>query len=523
MGEWGFCGVFMPTALLSVYDKTGLLPLAEGLKALGWSLLATGGTLKTLREAGLEVQEVADYTGAPECFDGRVKTLHPRIHGGLLYRRELETHVADAQRLKIDPIDLVVVNLYPFEATIAREGVSFEDCIEQIDIGGPSMVRSASKNHASVTILTDPSQYETFLAKTKAGTWGLEDRRACALAAFQRTAAYDAAISTWMGMQVGSAPDTLPERLGIGLVAKEGLRYGENPHQKAGFYMQPGGKIEGVTACEHLQGPELSFNNMLDVDTAAKTVFQFAAPSCVIVKHNNPCGVGRGPHVREAFLKAQAGDPVSAFGGIVAFNRQVGTELAQTMVPHFWEVILAPSFSDDALKILGAKKALRLIQSPNGWPMSANGLDIRSIGGGFLVQRPDDAFAPADQWTVKATGRGPKPVVEDLILAQTVAKSLRSNAVVLVKDGGTVGIGTGQMSRVDAVDLACRKAGDRARGAVLGSDAFFPFSDSLELAARHGVTAFIQPGGSLRDKEVIEAAQKLGVWLFFTGMRHFKH
>jgi len=513
----------MPTALLSVYDKTGLLPLAKGLKELGWTLLATGGTLKALREAKLEVQEVADYTGAPECFDGRVKTLHPRIHGGLLYRREVPSHVADAERLGIPPIDLVVVNLYPFEATIAKEGVTFAECIEQIDIGGPSMVRSASKNHASVTILTDPGQYEHFLAKTQAGTWSPQDRRACALVAFQRTAAYDAAISTWMAGQVDNAPDALPERLGIGLVAKESLRYGENPHQSAGFYMQPGGKIEGVTACEHLQGPELSFNGMLDVDTAAKTVFQFAAPSCVIVKHNNPCGVGRGPHVREAFLRALAGDPASAFGGIVAFNRPVGKELAETMVPNFWEVILAPSFSAEARQILGVKKALRLIQSPASWPMSANGLDIRSIGGGFLVQRPDDAFAPVDQWQVKASGRGPKPVVEDLILAQIVAKSLRSNAVVLVKDGGTVGIGTGQMSRLDAVELACRKAGDRARGAVLGSDAFFPFPDSLEMAARHGVIAFIEPGGSLRDKEVITAAQKLGVWLFFTGMRHFKH
>jgi len=513
----------MPTALLSVYDKTGLLPLATGLKKLGWTLLATGGTLKALREAGFEVQEVADYTGAPECFDGRVKTLHPRIHGGLLYRRELETHVEDAKRLNINPIDLVVVNLYPFEATIAKEGSTFEDCIEQIDIGGPSMVRSASKNHASVTILTDPSQYERFLEKLTAGTWGAEDRRACALAAFQRTAAYDAAISTWMAGQVKAETTELPERLGIGLVSREHLRYGENPHQAAAFYAQPGAKAEGVTACHQLQGKELSFNNMLDVDAAARTVFQFAAPACVIVKHNNPCGVGRGPHVKEAFLKAQAGDPGAAFGGIVAFNRPVGTELAQIMAQSFWEVILAPSFTAEAVEIFSAKKALRLIESPNAWPASANGLDIRSIGGGFLVQRPDDAFAPVEQWTVKATGRGPKPMVEDLLMAQTVAKALKSNAVVLVNNGGTVGIGAGQMSRIDSVDIACRKAGDRAKGAVLGSDAFFPFADSLEMAARAGVTAFVQPGGSLRDREVIEAAQRLGVWLFFTGMRHFKH
>jgi len=466
---------------------------------------------------------VAEYTGAPECFEGRVKTLHPKIHGGLLFRREEAGHVADAQRLGIPPIDLVVVNLYPFEATIAKPGVSFGDCIEQIDIGGPSMVRSASKNHASVTVLTDPAQYGPFLEKTQGGTWDLEDRRACALAAFQRTAAYDAAISTWMASQLGASGDELPERLGIGLVSKQGLRYGENPHQPAGFYTQPGAPKEGIGACEQLQGKELSFNNLLDADGAARTVFQFAAPSCVIVKHNNPCGVGRGAHALEAFLKAQAGDPVSAFGGIVAFNRPVGAEVAQAMVQNFWEVILAPAFSPEALEILAAKKQLRLLQTPTTWPLSAGGLDVRSIAGGFLVQRPDEAFASVDTWQVKATGHGPKPVLEDLLLAQTIAKAVKSNAIVLVKDGGTVGIGAGQMSRVDSVEIACRKAGDRARGSVLGSDAFFPFADGLELAAGHGVTAFIEPGGSLRDKEVVEAAQKLGVWLFFTGMRHFRH
>ncbi|HWQ08886.1 MAG TPA: bifunctional phosphoribosylaminoimidazolecarboxamide formyltransferase/IMP cyclohydrolase, partial [Holophaga sp.] len=346
-------------------------------------------------------------------------------------------------------------------------------------------------------------------------------RRACALAAFQRTAAYDAAISTWLGGQADQPAETLPERLGIGLVAKQGLRYGENPHQPAAFYTQLGAPCEGVAACEQLQGKELSFNNLLDADGAARTVFQFAAPSCVIVKHNNPCGVGRGPHALEAFLKAQAGDPVSAFGGIVAFNRPVGAEVAQAMVQSFWEVVLAPGFSSEALEVFAAKKQLRLLRTPAQWGASA--LDVRSITGGFLVQRPDDEFAPVDQWQVKTTGTSPQPLVEDLILAQTVAKAVKSNSIVLVRDGGTVGIGAGQMSRVDSVEIACRKAGDRAKGAILGSDAYFPFADGLELAARHGVTTFIEPGGSIRDKEVIEAAQKLGVWLFFTGMRHFRH
>jgi phosphoribosylaminoimidazolecarboxamide formyltransferase/IMP cyclohydrolase len=512
----------MSIALLSVYDKTGLLPLAAGLKALGWDLLATGGTLRVLREAGVEVREVADFTGAPECFGGRVKTLHPRIHGGLLFRREVPEHAADAQRLGIEPIDLVVVNLYPFEATIARPAATPQECVEQIDIGGPSMIRSAAKNHASVTVLTDPAQYPGFLAKLGQGAWTLEDRKACALAAFQRTAAYDAAISAWLAGP-GAEGEALPERLNLGLEAALPLRYGENPHQMAGFYVRPGAPEEGFSACRQLQGRDLSFNNLLDIDAAARTVFQFAAPSAVIVKHNNPCAVGRGAHVVEAFHKAQAGDPAAAFGGIVAFNRPVGVELAQAMHQSFWEIILAPGFAPEALALLAAKKQTRILQTPAAWPPAAHGLDLRTIGGGFLVQRPDTLATPPDQWQVKATGRGPWPLVEDMALADTVARAVRSNAIVLVRDGGTVGIGAGQMSRADSVDLACRKAGDRARGAVLGSDAFFPFADLVELAARAGIAAIIEPGGSLRDREVIEAAQKLGLWLFFTGTRHFRH
>jgi len=490
----------MPTALISVYDKTGLIPLAEGLLGLGWRLLATGGSLRTLQEAGLEAHEVAAYTGAPECFDGRVKTLHPRIHGGLLFRRELASHVADAKAQGIDPIDLVVINLYPFEATIAREGVTAAEAIEQIDIGGPSMIRSASKNHASVTVLTDPDQYTAFLDKLQSGAWGLEDRRRCALEAFRRTAAYDAAISGWMERTSSShKPEELPHHLCVNLLQKQGLRYGENPHQPAAFYVEPGRPVEGVAACIQHQGKELSFNNLLDADACARLVWQFQAPACVIVKHNNPCGVGQGPHALEAFLRAQAGDPVSAFGGIVAFNRPVGAEVAQRMAPTFWEVILAPAFTGEALEVFAGKKQLRLLQTPEQWPQSARGLDTRSIGGGYLVQQTDDAFAPFDTWEMKASGPGAKPRTEDLVLAQRVAKAVKSNAIVLVKDGATVGIGAGQMSRVDSVEIACRKAGDRARGAALGSDAFFPFADGIELAASHGVTAIVEPGGSLRD------------------------
>jgi phosphoribosylaminoimidazolecarboxamide formyltransferase/IMP cyclohydrolase len=512
----------MAKALISVHDKSGLVPLASSLVAQGWELMATGGTLKVLREAGLPVQEVADYTGAPEAFGGRVKTLHPRIHGGLLFRREDAAHVADAARLDILPIDLVVVNLYPFEATVAA-GAPFEDCLEQIDIGGPGLIRSAAKNHASVTVLTDPSQYGPFLDKLGRGEWHLQDRRICALEAFHRTAAYDAAISAWMAGAASRDDGLLPERMSIGLESGQILRYGENPHQAAAFYMRPGAAREGLAVTRQLQGKELSFNNLLDADAAARTAFQFAAPSCVIVKHNNPCGVGCAPHILEAFLKARSGDPVSAFGGIAAFNRPVGLELAQAMVQSFWELVLAPGFSPEALEVFSAKKQLRVLETPPTWPLSAQGLDLRTIGGGYLVQRPDEAFAPVEQWQVKSTGKGPRPYVEDLVLAQKVAKAVKSNAIVLVKDGGTVGIGAGQMSRVDAVEIACRKAGDRARGSILGSDAYFPFADGLELAARAGVTTFIEPGGSMRDKEVVEAAQNLGVWLFFTGMRHFRH
>lgn len=514
----------MPIALLSVFDKSGLVPLAKGLQEMGWSLLATGGTLKALLDAGLAAMEVADFTGAPECFDGRVKTLHPRIHGGLLYNRKNSAHASDAEQLNIEPIDLVVANLYPFEATIADGAACFEDCIEQIDIGGPSMLRSAAKNHSSVTVLIDPSQYDLFLEKTREGTWSETDRRACALEAFRRTSAYDGAISVWLERQMANIQATeLPKQVSLNLQSKQSLRYGENPHQPAGLYVQSGAACEGVASTIQIQGKELSFNNFLDSDGAARVVWQLDEPGCVIVKHNNPCGIGLGQNASEAFTKAQASDPVSAFGGIVAFNRPIDGQLAQMMAETFWEVILAPGFSPEALGVFCAKKQLRLLETPDRWPLSAGGLDLRSIGGGFLLQRPDISFAPVEKWEIKATGSASRPSDRDLCLAQIAAKAVKSNSIVLVKDGGTVGIGAGQMSRVDSVDIACRKAGIRTTGAVLGSDAFFPFADGLELAAKNGVIAFVEPGGSVRDNEVIEAAQKLGVWLFFTGMRHFRH
>ncbi|MCL1893529.1 MAG: bifunctional phosphoribosylaminoimidazolecarboxamide formyltransferase/IMP cyclohydrolase [Holophagaceae bacterium] len=514
----------MSTALLSVFDKTGIVPFAKALQEMGWSLLATGGTLKILSDAGLKVQEVSFYTGAPECFDGRVKTLHPRIHGGLLYRRDVASHVEDAKRLNIEPIDLIVVNLYPFEATIAKEGVGFDESIEQIDIGGPSMLRSAAKNHSAVTVLIDPSQYDAFIEKTKDGTWSVADRQNCALEVFRRTSLYDGAIATWLEKQVTNTETTdLPKQVSLDLQSHQSLRYGENPHQQAGFYVRRGSTTEGIAVCKQIQGKELSFNNLLDSDGAARVVCQLNEPGCVIVKHNNPCGIGIADDICTAFIKAQASDPTSAFGGIVAFNQIVPAQLAQAMVTSFWEVILAPGFTPSACEIFSTKKQLRLLETPKGWPLSADGLDLRSIGGGFLLQRPDEAFTPVKNWEIKVAGSTPKPSESDLLLAQIAAKAVKSNSIVLVKDGGTVGIGAGQMSRVDSVEIACRKAGQRAKGAILGSDAFFPFADGLELAVKNGVTTFIEPGGSVRDNEVIEAAQKHGVWLFFTGMRHFRH
>jgi len=386
------------------------------------------------------------------------------------------------------------------------------------------MLRSAAKNHAHVTVLTDPSQYGPFLEKAGAGAWTGADRLACAMEAFRRTAAYDAAISGWLE-KTARAPgaDGLPSRVSLSLVSKQGLRYGENPHQAAGLYVQPGGSAEGVAACAQLQGKEMSFNNLLDSDAAARTVWQFGEAACVIVKHGNPCGIGLGGGAAEAFRKAHDGDPTSAYGGIVAFNRPVDAETAGAMVRTFWEVVLAPGFSREALAALGAKKNLRVLETQSRWPLSADGLELRSVGGGYLLQRPDDGFAPVAEWELKVAGSAPRPPDRDLFLAQMAAKALKSNSIAVVKDGGTVGVGAGQMSRVDSVAMACRKAGHRARGAVMGSDAFFPFADAIEMAVTYGIAAIVEPGGSVRDGESVETARRLSAWLFFTGMRHFRH
>jgi len=516
-------GGVMPTALISVYDKTGIIPLAQSLIQKGWTLLATGGTLQVLKAHPLPVTEVSSFTGYPECFEGRVKTLHPKVHGGLLFDRQKKQHAEDAQRLGIEAIDLVVVNLYPFEATIQKPGVRFEEAIEQIDIGGPSMIRSAAKNHASVTVLTQPSQYELFLKALEQDQWGETQRRQCAQEAFNHTAHYDRVIADWIASSATTAPSlSLPSKLQLNLIQHQSLRYGENPHQEGAYYQPISGSTHGLAQTHQLQGKELSFNNLLDMEACGRLIESFQTPACVIVKHNNPCGVSLGPDVDTAFDRALACDSISSFGGIVAFNQPVTGTLAQKMIENFWEVIMAPSFSPEALAIFQSKTSLRLMQIQLPWS-SAESLDIRSVSGGYLVQDLDRSEVVTADWVIKVEGKSPRPSDEDLNLAQTVAKSVKSNAIVLVKNGQTVGIGAGQMSRIEAVRIACEKAGPCAEGSVLGSDAFFPFPDGVEWAASRGVRSFIHPGGSLRDAEVIAAAQRLGVWLFTTGIRHFRH
>ncbi len=512
----------MPTALISVYDKTGIVPLAEFLVQQGWTLLATGGTLQALKARALPAIEVSTFTDFPECFDGRVKTLHPKIHGGLLFDRKKKSHTDDTRRLNIEAIDLAVVNLYPFENTIQKPGVGFEEAIEQIDIGGSSMIRSAAKNHASVTILTKPSQYEPFIRAVKEKRWGDVERRQCAIDAFDHTAHYDRAIADWMAQSNTNSSTTLPKSLNLYLIQHQGLRYGENPHQAGAYYQEISADSCGLAKVKQLQGKELSFNNLLDIEACGRLVESFHEPACVIVKHNNPCGVSLGSDIDSAFDRALACDSVSSFGGIVAFNQPVTESLARKMAETFWEVIMAPNFSTEAKEIFESKKQLRLIEIDLPWSSLKN-RDIRSVSGGFLVQSMDRHEVLVAKWDVKVQGSGSRPSDRDLYLAQTVVKSVKSNAIVLVQDGQTVGIGAGQMSRVEAVRIACDKAGSRAQGSILGSDAFFPFPDGLELAASKGVRAFIHPGGSLRDPEVIASAQNLGVWLFATGIRHFRH
>ncbi|WP_287981051.1 bifunctional phosphoribosylaminoimidazolecarboxamide formyltransferase/IMP cyclohydrolase [Acidiphilium sp.] len=504
-------------ALISVSDKAGLVELGRALAAAGVEILSTGGSARALREAGIAVVEVADYTGVPEMLDGRVKTLVPKIHGGLLGRRDLPEHLAQMQRHDIPPIDLLAVNLYPFEETVAK-GADFETCVENIDIGGPALIRAAAKNHDSVAVLTSPAQYDDLIAALAAGGTTLEQRRRLAAAAYARTAAYDAAISAWFAQQTG---EIFPAHLALAGARQQMLRYGENPHQSAAFYRT--GNRPGVATARQLQGKELSYNNINDTDAAFECVAEFDRPAVVIVKHANPCGVALGADLAEAWDRALDCDPVSAFGGIIAVNRPLDVAAAEKMASIFSEVIIAPDAAPDAVELLARKKNLRLLLT-GGLPDPAEpGLAWRSVAGGFLAQTRDAGRIGRDDLKV-VTQRAPTNAeFADLLFAFRVAKHVKSNAIIYAKAGATTGIGAGQMSRVDSSRIAAQKGGEKIPGSVVASDAFFPFADGLVAAIEAGATAVIQPGGSIRDNEVIEAADAAGIAMVFTGMRHFRH
>ena len=508
-------------ALLSVHDKAGLVELARGLSGRGVELVSTGGTARALREAGIPVTEVSAVTGAPEILDGRVKTLHPGVHGGILARRDMPEHLATLDRHGLPPIDLVVVNLYPFEATVAGGG-DFAACVEQIDVGGPAMIRAAAKNHEGVAVLVDPADYAELLAALEA-SGGTESglRRRLAAKAFARTAAYDATIAQWLARETG---DEFPERLVLAGSRRQLLRYGENPHQRAAFYATGTG-ASGLAAARQLQGKELSFNNLNDTDAALALVAELAEPAVAIIKHANPCGVAVGATLAEAYAKALACDPLSAFGGIVACNRPLDAEAAREIAGIFTEVVIAPGVEPGVEAIFAAKPNLRLLTLPGLPDPVTAGHDLKWLTGGFLVQDRDTAKLLPSEIRVVTAREPTAGELADLRFAWQVVKHVKSNAIVLARDRATVGIGMGQTSRVDAVHLAARRAAEHAGGrpCVVASDAFFPFADGLLAASEAGATAAIQPGGSVRDAEVIEAANRAGIAMVLAGIRHFRH
>ncbi len=510
------------TALISVSDKSGLECFARSLTELGVQIISTGGTARALKKAGLSVIRVSERTGFPEILDGRVKTLHPRIHAGILARQANPTHGQTLAEHDIDPIQLVVVNLYPFSRTVALPGVSREEAVEQIDIGGPTLVRAAAKNSECVTVVVDPGDYPRVIAEMKSGKGEvpLSTRQALATKAFQETAAYDASIAAWMENAGGRGENELPAALLLNLKQRATLRYGENPHQRASLYSS--GPLTGHLAAKQHQGKELSFNNLVDMDSAWALCREFDRSACCIIKHNNPCGAALGDSPLEAFQKALECDPVSAFGSVIAYNRSLDAGTAAAMNQLFVEVVLAPLYAAAALDRFSEKKNLRVIEMPQESD-TAGPFNLRSIQGGFLVQERDAFFLKAQDLQVVSKVAPEEDQLKDLLFSWAVCKHVKSNAIVLAKREQTLGIGAGQMSRVDSVELSVRKARERLAGSVMASDAFFPFPDSIEAAARAGVKAVIQPGGSIRDQEVIEAADRHGLAMVFTGIRHFRH
>jgi phosphoribosylaminoimidazolecarboxamide formyltransferase / IMP cyclohydrolase len=528
--------VAIKRALISVYDKTGLADLARGLHAAGVEIVSTGSTAAAVSAAGVPVAQVEELTGFPECLGGRVKTLHPAVHAGLLADLAQPAHQAQLTELGIAPFELLVSNLYPFEAAVAS-GAAPEECVEQIDIGGPAMVRAAAKNHAHVTVITDPLMYDEVLAAVAAGGFTLEQRRRCAARAYARTAAYDCAVASWFASAY--APDETaretgwPDVTGAVWARRDVLRYGENPHQRAALYQgsgagpdsgaAPGGGA-GITAATQLHGKAMSYNNYVDAAAAWRDAYDFSEPCVAIIKHSNPCGIAIGADLAEAHRKANACDPDSAFGGVIAVNGVVTADLARQIADIFTEVVIAPGFDPDALGLLAARKNLRLLACPP--PPAARGPEWRQIDGGVLLQTPDLLDAAGDDpehWELRAGPQASREALADLAFAWRACRAVKSNAILLASGGATVGVGMGQVNRVDAARLAVTRAGERARGAVAASDAYFPFPDGLQVLTEAGVAAIVEPGGSIRDELAIEAAAKAGVTLYFTGVRHFFH
>ncbi|RBY80115.1 bifunctional phosphoribosylaminoimidazolecarboxamide formyltransferase/inosine monophosphate cyclohydrolase [Blastococcus sp. TF02-09] len=507
-------------ALLGVYDKTGIEELARGLAGAGVELVSTGATARRIADAGIPVTPVEQVTGFPECLDGRVKTLHPAVHAGILADRRKPEHVAQLDELGIAAFDLVVVNLYPFTETVAS-GASPDECVEQIDIGGPAMVRAAAKNHPSVAVVVDPARYGDVLAAVGEGGFTLAERQRLAVAAFRHTASYDIAVASWMGSVLAPDPETnFPEWVAASWERADVLRYGENPHQGAALYR---GLTPGLAHAEQLHGKAMSYNNYVDTDAAWRAAHDHADPCVAIIKHANPCGIAVGPDIAAAHRKAHACDPLSAFGGVIAANREIDLTMAEQVAEVFTEVVVAPSFTDDAVQVLTGKKNIRLLRLPH---LPGAAAELRPISGGLLLQATDRIDAPGDDpttWTL-ATGEPLDAAgLDDLVFAWRAVRAVKSNAILLAHDRATVGVGMGQVNRVDSARLAVSRAGERATGSVAASDAFFPFADGLQVLLDAGVRAVVQPGGSVRDEEVVAAAAAAGVPLYLTGTRHFAH
>ena len=513
-----------PYALLSVSDKTGIASFAQSLIDMGFQLLSTGGTAQLLREAGVEVRDVSDYTGFPEMMDGRVKTLNPKVHGGILARRNNEGDLASMAEHDIERIDVVCVNLYPFREAVANESCTITDAIENIDIGGPCMVRAAAKNHEFVTVVVDPNDYEMVIASMQDGTLDVHKRRALATKAFAHTAAYDGAIANhFSALNADGSKRTFPDIFTRQFIkTADELRYGENPHQAGAFYADIEDTVVSLADCEVLQGKALSYNNIADADAAFACVCDFSENAAVIVKHANPCGVAAGGTQAEVYERARAADSVSAFGGIAAFNRPLEAETATLIAQTFMEVVIAPGFSDEALQTLAAKKNLRLLLAPSVAPVQG-GLDFKRVSGGLLVQERDDHRLTRDMCKVVSKRQPTEEEWQDMVFAWTVAKHVKSNAIVFAKGGVTLGVGAGQMNRVNSTRIAVQHGGEAIQGSAVASDAFFPFRDGVDALAEAGATAVIQPGGSIRDEEVVQAANEHGLAMVYTGIRHFRH